>query len=309
MDGVKITLLQRLRIIIFYLVKKINNSCSINEIIFLSQLKKSSPYVLVNEFNKDKIKLLNEFSRYFSAYLQLDYFILENYYIDEPNFSFSLELLFVMIHYLLSFYEDFIFLSIEDSEEYTYISEQHNITIINEKKYFYKRSYKKIRNLDDIDISKNFALPISFKFRHEKNSHLKRRNKNPRVFSPFAFYKDGKFEKIKEKIKVNGIEIKEKGECGKMVGRYLSEYNRIFTLLKNIPIFGELLDYKYSVEKDFSRFLKRLEEIKKSNKKYFLDKKDSYYQLYDKKESNIKLKKKKFLICMTKDLKKKVKYI
>ena len=304
MVRVNITLLQRLRIIIFYLDKKLSNSGSINEIIFLSKFNKNSPYVLASEFNKSEIKHINEFSRYFTVYLQLDSFIVTNYYIDELSFTFSLELLFVMKHYLLSFYEDFIFTTTENSDEYAYMSEQHNITVINERNIFSQEiNYKKIRKLDNIEISKNYALPISFEFRHEKNSHQKRKNKNPRVFSPFVFYKDGKFERIKKKIKINGNEIIEKGESGRMVESYLTEDNKIFLLLKNIPIFGDLLDYTYYIEKDFSRLLKKMDEIKIINKKYFLDENGSYNQLFDKKENNIQLEKEKISELYDKTLK------
>ena len=273
-DDVNITLLQRLRIIIFYLDKKLNNSGSINDIIFLSQYNKDTPYVLASEFNKNEIKHLNEFSRYFFFFLQLDSFILKNYYIDKQSFSFSLELLFVMKHYLLSFYEGFIFTSTEKSDQYAYMSEQHDITVINEENLFTKcTNYDKLRRINDKKISKNYALPISFEFRHEKNSHQKRRNKNPRVFSPCVFYKDGKYEEIREKIIVNrkkGKEVIEKGESGRMVERYLCDDNKRFELLKNIPIFGELLDYTYFVEKDFSRLLKKMDEIKKKIINYLL---------------------------------------
>ena len=306
-DNVNITLLQRLRIIIFYLDKKLNDSNSINDIIFLSQYNKDTPYVLASEFNKNEIKHLNEFSRYFSAYLQLDSFILKNYYIDKQSFSFSLELLFVMKHYLLSFYEGFIFTSTEKSDQYAYMSEQHDITVINEENLFTKcTNYDKLRRINDKKISKNYALPISFEFRHEKNSHQKRRNKNPRVFSPCVFYKDGKYEEIREKIIVNrkkGKEVIEKGESGRMVERYLCDDNKRFELLKNIPIFGELLDYTYFVEKDFSRLLKKMDEIKKKNNKLFINEDGSYNQLYDKKENNIQLKKEEISELYDKKLK------
>ena len=50
--------------------------------------------------------------------------------------------------------------------------------------------------------SQNFAFPISFEFRHEKNAHEKRYNKNSKSFSPFIFYRNGKIERIEEERKM-----------------------------------------------------------------------------------------------------------
>ena len=306
-DDAKITLLQRLRIIIFYLDKKLHNSGSINDIIFLSELNKNSPYVLADELNKNEIKNLTEFSRYFAAYLQLNSFILKNYYINEPSYSFSLELLFVMKHYLLSSYEDFIFTSSEQSGDYTYMSELHDITVINEQKIFSKEiNYESIRKLDDPNLSKDFAIPISFVFKQEKYSHQKRRNKNQNIFTPFAFYKDGKLERIKQEIKINKDKIIEKRENGRMLESYLSEDNKVLALLKNIPIFGELANHIYYIQKDFSELMNKFEEIKEKKKKYFIDKKDSLnklFDIFDKKEKNTQLKKEEISELYDKKLK------
>ena len=288
-----LTLMQSLRVIIFYMDKKLNNSKSLNDVIIFSRLSKNtpnSPYVIANEFNKQEIKELKESSRYFTAYLQLDSFILKNYYINESSFSFSLELLFIMKYFLLSNYEDIIFTTNELSELYAYMSESHGITVINENNLFTKDiNIKRIGNLNDIKKSKNFALPISMEFRHEKNSHKKRRRKNPRVFSPFVYYKDGKLERIIVKKKINENEFIEKGESGKMVEKYLSEDNTVITCLKNIPIFGELLKSDYFVDKNFVEFSKKFVEIKQKNKELFKDEKGSFNELYDTKD--IKLKK------------------
>ena len=79
-----------------------------------------------------------------------------------------------------------------------------------------------------------------------------------------------------------------------MVERYLSEDNKVFTLLKNIPIFGELANHKYYIQKDFSELLKKFKEIKENKKKYFIDKGSSLkklFDIFDKKDKNIQLKK------------------
>ena len=295
-DDSKLTLLQRLRIIIFYLDKKLNNIGSINNIIFISDLLKNSPYVLADEFNKKEIKELDELSRYFAAYLQFNSFILKNYYINEISFSFSLQLLFIMKHFLLSNYEDFLFTTTQKSDQYAYISELHDITVINEHNLFYIKgiNINKIRQLDDINISKNFALPISMVFRSVKNSHQKRKRKTQNVCSSLIFYKDGKIERIIEKKGVNKNEFIEKGGYSKMIERYLSDDDRVINVLKNIPIFGELLKTEYFVGEDFSKLFKKFDEIKQNHEELFMNGKELIDELYSKKE-NIELKREK--IC------------
>ena len=132
-ESTNITYLQRLRIFILYLRKKLEEKILLVNIIFFSKLSENSPYMLARELNKKEIINLTELSRYFSAYLQFDSFIMFNYYKKETSFSFSLELFFVMKHYLLSNYEDFIFTTREENNEYAYQTENENITVINEK--------------------------------------------------------------------------------------------------------------------------------------------------------------------------------
>ena len=91
-----------------------------------------------------------------------------------------------------------------------------------------------------------------------------------------------------------------------MVERYLSEDNKVFTLLKNIPIFGELANHKYYIQKDFSELLKKFKEIKKNKKKYFIDKDSSLkklFDIFDKKDKNIQLKKEEISELYDKKLK------
>ena len=259
-SSIKLTNLQRLRIIILYLRKKFENSGSINEVIFFEALETDSPYVLAKELNKQEIIHLTEFSRYFVAYLQIDSYKMYNYYRNEESFTFSLELLFVMKYILLSNYEEFIFTTIEKSNEYAYNTSNENITVINEANLF-PNNYGVITKSKDPEESKNLAFPISFEFRHEKNSHQKRYSKNTKNFSPFLFYRDGKADRIEVYKKIDDKIIK-KGESGKMVERFLSVEENVISELKNLHIFGELLDYKYFIDKDFKQFLKKIKEIK-----------------------------------------------
>ena len=85
---------QKLRIYQLYFSRKFNNTI---DIVFFDDLDKiNSPYILANNFNKEEIKNISIYSRFFSAYLQFDSYILYNYIYKENSFSFSLELDFIV---------------------------------------------------------------------------------------------------------------------------------------------------------------------------------------------------------------------
>ena len=281
-----ITYAQKLRIINFYFIKKFDNPDSLSDIIFFSELSKNSPYFLAKELNKQEIINMTEFSRFFPAYLQFDSYISDNYYQKEESFSFSLEPLFIMKYHLLNNYEDFIFTTKEASDEFAYQSELENITVINENNLFNYNynNLKVIKNVEDIVEAKNLALPISFELRHEKNSHQKRNNKNPKQLCPFLFYRDGKVHRISvTKAMEDGTEFK-KGESGRIVESYFDDCTKKITELKHLPIFGELLDYKYFIGNDFSELMNKMEEIKKKYPK--LDKINKANLMSDEIENN-----------------------
>ena len=195
-----------------------------------------------------------------------------------------------MKYYLLSNYEGFCFTSTEESDKYAYTNEEHHITVINERNLF-GTGIPSMKKFDKIEESKNLALPISFEFRHEKNSHQKRNNENPMDPSCSVFYMDGEYERIKEAKKGNNKKSFGSKESYRMLESYLIKDSKVFILLKSIHIFGELLNYEYYIEKDFKKFIQKLDEIKKKNKDY-LDDVGFYNGLYCKKENNIKLQKK-----------------
>ena len=288
-----ITFSQSLRIISFYIRNKFKSRSSLDDLIFFSQIPKNSPYFLARELNIQEINNLNEFSRYFPAYLQLQSFIMFNYYKGEISYSFSLELLFIMKYLLLSNYEDFIFTTRERSDEFAYNAKIENITVINENNLFslFNDNQENIFQITNPEESKNLALPISFEFRHKKNSHLVRDNKNPNALSPKIYYKDGRIERIERTLQLKDGKSITKGECGVLVENYLSTDRNIILELKIMPIFGELLNYKYFVEKDFSKLLKKMEEIKKKNTIYKKLTKDSKLGISDNIEIFEKLKK------------------
>ena len=127
-ESTNITYLQILRIFILYLGKKLEEESSLDHIIFFPKISKSSSFNLAKDLNIKEIINLTEFSLFFPAYLQFGSNIMYNYY--KKSFPFSLELIFVMKHFLLSNYEDFIFTIREASHESSYQSENENITVI-----------------------------------------------------------------------------------------------------------------------------------------------------------------------------------
>lgn len=278
-----LTFSQKLRIIIFFLGKKINDPYSLGEIIYFPGLSPNSPYILARDLNKNEINNLTEFSRLFCAYLQIDSYILYNYLKSQKSYSFSLELLFIMKFILLSNYEDFIFTTKENSDEFAYNTTNENITVINEANVF-TNNFKTIKNVDDIEESKNLAFPLSMEFRHEKNSHQKRNIKNKKIYSPFLFYRDGNFFETKEEHKIENNSVM-KGEAGRMVESYLDTNNSVILELKICHIFGELLDYKYFIGKDFSVFITKMNSIKESKLIKKDPKREENCKVFDKKEN------------------------
>ena len=288
-----ITFSQCLRIINLFIRKKFENDNSLDFLIFFSELSQNSPYYLARELNKQEITNLKEFSRYFPAYLQLGSYIMFNYYKGEMSYTFSLELLFIMKYLLLSNYEDFAFTTSEKSDEFSYNTEVENITVINENNLFklFNNNYKNIFQIKNIEEAKHFALPISFEFRHEKNVHQKRNNKNRNILSQKLYYKDGKIERIEKTIKLDNDKVVTKEESSILMDNYLSADRDIVLELKLLPFFGELLNYKYFVEKDFSKLLKNMKEIKDNNIAYKKSNIDLKYEIYHNIENLEKVKK------------------
>ena len=277
----KITLLQQLRIIILFLRKKIEDPSSLNELIYFPECPKNSPYVLAKKLNEEEINNLDEFSRSFAAYLQIDSYIMYNYLKKENSYTFSLELLFIMKYLLLSNYEDFIFTSRQQSDEYAYNTHNENITVLNEANLF-SINCNKLKKINDINESKNYAIPISFEFRHENNSHQKKNRKNRNSLSPFLFYRDGKFVKIQVYRKLEDNTIIEKGESGRMVESFICEEKSVINDFKKLHIFGELYNFKYFIKKDFSELITNMKRIKLKNTGKNRDQKQSNCESFDK---------------------------
>ena len=215
------SLFKKLRIIYFYLRQNIllNNKNIYFHFLPNSKNDENDPYILAHNFNIDEINNFDEFSRLFFAYLQLDSFILYNYFINQNTYSFSLEPLHIMKYHLLQNYDEFYFVTKESSDKYAYQTCDEKITVINEKSLL----GNKIQFLDDItkgkdlEETKNYAWSISMEIRHERNFHQKRANKTQRKNSSTYFCRDLKYFKI-----VKSEEEPTIGESGRMVESFIS---------------------------------------------------------------------------------------
>ena len=261
----KIDLIKKLRIISFYLKTKVENKNSSIQLYFFDELKslnQKNAYTLANEFNLNEINNLNEFSRFFLAYLQLDSLILYNYLIKSKSYTFTMEPLYLIKLHLKSNYEEFFFTTRDKSDKFAQQSLDEKVTIINEYNLFNKEIYEdEITQITEDKESKNYALSISMEFRHEKNGHQKISRKNLGMYSPINFVRDFKFEKEEFKLD-NGII---KGESGQMIESFITPVKSIIRDLKKGLIYGDLLNYKLFIDNNFDDLLNKIKEINSKN--------------------------------------------
>ena len=259
----KIDLFKKLRIITFFLRENIIKKSSSLKLFFFDELNPNNPYTLAYKFNIQEIDNINEFSRLFFAYIQLDSFILYNHCIKTLSYSFSMEPLFMIKYHLKSNYEEFFFTSRGISDKYAFQALDEKITVINEKSLFNKGIYdEEIIDIEDINESKNYALSISMEFRHEKNTHQKLSGKNIGQLSPLFYVRDLEFKKISLKVTIED-KIIEKGESGWMIESFICPVTSKIKELKTGLIYGELLDYKLFTNKNFTELFNKMEEINK----------------------------------------------
>ena len=246
---------------------------------FFSELEKDSPYLLAKEFNIKEITNINEKSRLFLAYLQMDSYILHNYSLNkEKSYSLSIEPLFIVKHHLLENYDDFFFIEYYENKAFAshYLNER--ITVINETNLF----NNDINSLKNLKEKKDSAFSISMEFRHEKNSHQKKNIRNRFENSPIYYCDNGNIKKL--------IYFNEKnqnvGEDGKLVESFINSDPNIIRILKDKKIFGELLDYYLFIQKDFSLMNNKINEILKNHsiktiKKDESEKKENIHEKFE----------------------------
>ena len=64
--------------------------------------------------------------------------------------------------------------------------------------------------------------------------------------------------------KKNNIKI---GESGKIIDKYINEDPNIIRKLKLVKIYGDILDYKLFIRKNFNELKIKMDEIRNKNKK------------------------------------------
>ena len=175
---------------------------------------------------------------------------MKNYYLDKKiSYSISLEPIFILKYHMISNYEDFFLIDkFGDDDEFAYQSIDENLTVIKEKALF-NESFTYL--ISDIKKSKNYAFPLCIEFKHEKG-HMARSHKNKFIDSPILFFKNGEIANFVYHDK-NGI----KGESVRLIESFIDEDRNLIKELKLVKIYGEILDYKLFIGKDFDELKKK----------------------------------------------------
>ena len=265
---------------IFILLTKRIIECKFNpELIVLSTLdKESSPYCMAVKFNLEEINNINEYSRLFSGYLQMDSYILTNYNIKGENnqsYTFSIEPLFILKHHLISNYEGFFITERHNNNIIAWTDIDTRITIINEENLFGRSNLKDISFIEDNKTLKDHAFGVSIILRHEKNSHQKKNLKSGHIISPCFYCDNGETKKICFKNDDNRIT----GEDGILIESLIIENHEVIISLAKDFIYGELLDYRLFIGKDFNELKKLIFNIQEKNKKYFEENQSKNHQI------------------------------
>lgn len=240
-----------IRIIIYLINKKIFNELY-NEIKFVSELQSNSPFALAYEFNKNQIRQLNEFSALFQAYLQLDSYIEYNYIHSDYTHSFSLECVFMLKYQLLSTYENFFCIIKENNNLYAFIDYDTKITVINTLTSFGENFHESDLLNNEVK-AKNYAMPLSLYFTHEKSGHYKYSLKNKGFNCPLIYYRGLKIEiEIGQFIKGGNYY----GESGRIIENFICKDKTIIHELSSNFIFGEFFSNEYFNGRDFSKLIK-----------------------------------------------------
>ena len=88
---------------------------------FISEMDEFSPYLAAYNFNVEEINNIEESSRLFMAYLQIDSYILVNHYkYNAKSYSLSIEPLFMLRNHLFQTYEGFFLIEKSDQNQYIY---------------------------------------------------------------------------------------------------------------------------------------------------------------------------------------------
>ncbi len=260
-----LSLLQFFRLFKFIIRKSLNNY-ERYKICYISELDEFSPYLVAYNFNIDEINKINETSRLFMGYIQIDSYILVNHLIgNSKSYSLSIEPLFMIKNHLLQSYEGFFLIEKSDKEHYAQSITDEKITIINIKKIFAFSNIKidDIEKIEKKNILRNHAFSLSMEFRHENNSHQKKNQKNIHITSPIYYFDKSDIKKI-EFLKNNKIQ----GEDGRLIEALIDEDRETIISLQADIIYGDLLNINYFIQTNFDMLKKIFKKIKEKKDKF-----------------------------------------
>ena len=212
-------------------------------------------YFLALSFNKNIIYNLKENSALTIGYIQLDSYIMTNYFIKDKykTYSLSNEPIILMKYHLLLNYENFLFIYFESLPNGTNANslfyKPNRITFINEGHLFNMSCSEALSGND-------FAFPIFIEFFHEKDSHSKKSLKNLRIKSPIVCYKND----------YNASIILEEAEDGTFLESLIGDQEFIIELKKFNNKLGELMKIEYFTDIDFHNLHEKFNKIMKLNK-------------------------------------------
>jgi hypothetical protein len=184
-----------------------------------------------------------------------------------------------MIKYnLLSTYEKFFYIKKEKGQEYAFLDVNTHITVINEN-FTFGENLKIIYTINDLNESKNYAMPLTIILKHEKGGHFKFLLKNIDTFAPIIYYRGLNIE-IALECYNNGIVA---GESGLIIENYICPDKRVIKELSTKFIYGKFLkkdyfetnNYKQLINEVYKNMNKNIEkepqeELKNQTKKYII---------------------------------------
>ena len=246
--------LEVVRILIFTLENILVRKCSSKiKLKLVSKLNSNSPYTLAYNFNKDQIKSLNEYSALFQAYLQLDSYQSFNYIHSMQTHNFSLELVFILKHQLLSTYNDFFYVKTEINDENVYFDSNTKIVVINEYELF-GPNFKEEEIIQNQKNVNDYAMSLSMNFLRENDGRYKYKIKNHIFNQSLIYFRGLKIElNISTIINYSSIII---GESGRIIENFICKNRDIIKLLSKVLIFGEFFKKEYFDQKDFKNLIK-----------------------------------------------------
>ena len=267
---------QILRIFSYLLRAKIEYNME-TEILLLSKENEDSAYLLAQKFILEEIDNINEFSKLFQGYLQMDSYILYNYKINTKSYSLSIEPIYILKNHLKSNYEGFLMLEEVNDNILGWNEPLENILVINEKYLFEKSKFKEPSHIQNETDLKNAAFGISIVLRQKNNS--KKNLNNKYINSPLYYCEDGIAINIK-----NNISNLKGGEDGIIIESLITKDQKTFISLAKDFIYGELLDFRLFVQKDFSELMNKINSIKQENSNKGITKNEVQIRIENKNE-------------------------